>query len=491
MSMSDRESVFGIVGRFLKSFKTRPSDMPVVDWLDGEFALYPEVWRDEDERRACSREVVSGVDDFRAASKDLDDTLSSGGTRADFLCKSIETGCAAGGVTQVGAYASCIDKAVDEANKLMAEQVFTRRPDGTLDYSHVNESPTLEGNIAEAEHANTFNIDAAAKESSAHAEVPRSNGKNSVDIIIKDADGKVIRKYQSKYGADAKATESQFGNRYRGQRKLAPEEQAEEIPGATDHIEADGVESKPLSKEEAVKMKNDAQKTGKAREYDWNDANAKVVCKHIGKKSLIAGALAIGFQGARILGRRIWNSATGKENKPLAEDLKEFAESAAKSGAVAAGMAAVSGGLVVAAKKGLLGAALKSVKGNVIANAACVAVENVKIMAKLGAGKIGGKEALDCAGRANCSLIGSLVGAAKGGAAGAAIGAALGPVGAAVGGFIGGVAGGIGGSVIGNAVYEGAKKVCKTVCEVAASCVKSACRTVCRVASALNPLNWL
>lgn len=486
----EKESTIGIVSKFVRSYRTKSADTSVVEWLDGEFAQYPEIWQDEAERRECSEDVVSGVEGFRKASEHLAATEASGGTRADFLRDSIEAGCKAEGVVLTAQYAASIDNAVGEANRLMAEQVFTHRPDGTLDFSHVNQAPTLDGNIAEAHHAGTFNIDAATKESNLHVEMPASHGKNSVDLMVKDADGRIVQRYQSKYGADAKATEAQFGDRYRGQRKLVPEGQAEDIPGATDRIEADGVESKPLSKEDAAKMKDEAQKSGKPRAYDWKDASTKTICKHIGKKAAVAGMLAVGFQGARILGRRIWNGLTGKKNKPLTEDMKEFAESAAKSGAAAAGMAAVSGGLVVAAKKGLLGAALKSVKGNVIANAACAAVENVKIIAKLGSGELTGAEALDAAGRANCSLVGSLALAAKGAGVGATIGAALGPVGAAVGGFIGGVVGGIGGSVVGEAVYEGAKKVCKTVCNVVSSCARAVGQTVGKIAHALNPFNW-
>ena len=485
-----KESTLGIVSKFVRSYRRKSAETPVVEWLDGDFAQYPEIWQDVTERRACSEDVVSGVEGFRKASDRLAATEAAGGTRADFLQDSIAAGCRAEGVVQVAQYAAGIDKAVGEANRLMAEQVFTRRPDGSLDFSHVNQAPTLEGNIAEAHHAGTFNIDAATKESNIHVEMPTSHGKNSVDLMVKDANGKIVQRYQSKYGADAKATEAQFGDRYRGQRKLVPEGQAENIPGATDRIEANGVESKPLSKEDAVRMKDEAQKSGKQREYDWKDASTRTICKHIGKKAAVAGMLAVGFQGARILGRRIWNGLTGKQNNPLSEDMKEFAESAAKSGATAAGMAAVSGGLVVAAKKGLLGAALKSVKGNVIANAACAAVENVKIIAKLGSGELTGAEALDAAGRANCSLVGSLALAAKGAGVGASIGAALGPVGAVVGGFVGGVVGGIGGSVIGEAIYEGAKKVCKTVCKIVSSCASAVCNTVGKIAHALNPFNW-
>lgn len=490
MTAAKKETAGGIVAGFLASYRLRPADQPVEEWLDGEFAKYPDIWEDEAERRACSADVMDGIGNFRGEQRTLDAHMASGGNRAGYIEDVLTRGCKAEGVVLTARYAAGIDRAIDKANKLMADRVFTHKPDGSVDYTHVSESRNLEGNIAEADHANTFNIDAAAKESSVHAEVPASNGKNSVDILIKDANGKVVGRYQSKYGADAKATENQFGNRYPGQRKLVPKGQDGEISGSTDHLEADGVESRPLSKENAVKMKENAQKTGKPREYDWNDANTKVICKHIGKKAVVSGLLAVGFQGARILGRRIWNGVTGRKNQSVSDDLREFATSAAKSGAAAAGMAAVSGGLVVAAKKGLLGAAIKSVKGNVIANAACAAVENLKIVTKLGFGEISGTEALDLAGRTNCSLVGSLVIGAKGASVGATIGMALGPVGAAVGGFVGGVAGCIAGSVVGEAVYEGAKKVCKAVCAVATTCARAVGRVAGKVVHAINPMNW-
>ncbi len=48
--------------------------------------------------------------------------------------------------------------------------------------------------------------------------------KNSVDLVIVDGEGKIVRKYQSKYFKDAKATEKAFKHGdYRGQRKLVPE----------------------------------------------------------------------------------------------------------------------------------------------------------------------------------------------------------------------------------------------------------------------------
>ena len=490
MSDASHDTVLGIVTKFVRSYRIRPDGQSDADWLDERFAEYPELWNGTADRRACSADVVSGIRSFRTASDRLDAMLAAGGTRADFLHASIETGCKAAGVHQAGRYAAEIDRAVDEGSRLMAEQTFVRRLDGTLDLTRVNQAPTLNGNLAEGHHAATFNIDAAVKESPLRAEVPASHGRHSVDILVKDGDGSVVGRYQSKYGADAKATQDQFGVNYRGQRKLVPQGQAEDIPGATDRVESGGVQSRPLSKKEAVEMQRKSQETGKATEYDWSVADTSAICRRLGRKAAIAGALAVGFQGARILGRRTFNALAGRANRPVSEDLREFADSAAKSGAAAAGMTAVAGGLVVAAKKGLLGAALKSAKGNVIANVACAAVENLKVVAKVGRGEVTGKEALDLAGRTNCALVGSLAGAAKGAAAGASVGAALGPVGVAVGGFVGGVVGGLAGSVVGEAVYAGAKTVCKTACKAVSACARKVGQAVRGLTRALNPLHW-
>ena len=442
-----KETAFGIVGKFWRSYKAKPADTSNVNWLDSEFANYPEIWKDESERRSCSEEVVSAVDGFRASSAELETIETNGGSRADFLRGKIDEGGKVAGVTFVAQYAERIDSAVDEANGLMADAILTKK-------GKVSQNRNLDGYIAEADHAATFGIDAAAKEKEVHAERPDSREENSADILIKDENGNTVQPYQAKFGKDAKATKGMYEQGdYGDQKLLAPKGQAEEA-GGTDRIECDGVESTPRSKEEMKQVQKDAQENGKIREYDWNDANATVICKHIAKKSAIAGVLAVGFQGARILGRRVWNGITGKENRPFEEDMREFVDSAAKSGVAAAGMTAVCGGLVVASKKGLLGAALMKQGGNVIANVACAAVENLKILSKLGNGEISVHGAMDLAGRTNCALVGSLVAAGKGMAVGSTIGAAFGPVGVAIGGFIGAMVGGIAGSAIGEAMWS-------------------------------------
>lgn len=477
-----------IIGSFLRSYRQKSKSKTDIDWLREEFAKYPEIWKSDEERNNAAAEVVDSVDGFRKAADNLNEHMAAGHSRESYIQKTIETSCAGLGSVQVGQYATGIDSAIQSANEQMAHCVYCHNPDGSINFSQINQNPNLDGLIAENHHAGTFNINAAARESEYVAKALKSNGKNSVDLQIYDAEGKVVRRYQSKYGADAERTDELFDHGdYRGQQKLGPEDQVEQIPGAKDHIEApDGTRSEGLSKEQAKEMQRKTQEEKKTPEYDWKNAGTGEVCKAIGKKALVAGAIAVGFQGARIIGRRIWNALTGKENQSVTADLKEFVESAVKSGAGAAGTVAVAGGAVVVCKKGLLGAFCKSAKSSAIATAACAAVENIKIIAKLGLGEITPTEALDMAGSTNCALAGSVILAAKGGAIGATLGSVLGPVGTAVGGFVGGMVGAVAGSTLGQAIYAGAKTVCKALVSVG----KKIGGGIVRAARMLNPLNW-
>ncbi len=476
-----------IIGKFLRSYKEKSPEKSDAVWLDEEFGKYPEIWANDKERKVVASSVVSAVSDFNKSNDGLQKQRAEGHSRERFLEMVINTSGVAYGANNVAQYAGCIDESIWRANEAMLDCVFCHNQDGSINFDKINQNPNLDGFIAEHHHAGTFNIDAAVRESGYKAEVLGSNAKNSVDIQIYDVNGKVVRRYQSKYGFDAEHTDNLFGNKYRGQQKLTPEEQVEHVSGAKDHIEApDGTRSTGLSKAEAKDMQQNAQDEFCPRppQYDWKYAQFGQICKTIGKKALFAGALTIGFQGVRILARRFWNSVTGQENQSVAEDIREFVESAVTSGAGTFGTVAVAGGLVVACRKGLLGAFMKSVRANAITNAVCVAVENIKILCKLGSGELSVENALDMAGNVNCALAGSILGAAKFGAVGAACGVVMGPVGIAVGGFLGGMTGALVGSSVGQMVYAGAKKVCRAVCNIG--------RTVSRAVSSVmsSVFNW-
>ena len=355
----------------------------------------------------------------------------------------------------------------------------------------VNRVPNLDGFIAEQHHADTFNLDAAAKGSPLRAEVLGGQGKNSVDVVIKDGDGHIVRRYQAKYGQDSEATQKLFEKGdYRGQRKLVPSGQEGDIQGSTGRLEADGVRSKPLTKDQAKRLQEKAQQEQESRQYDWNDVNRIEIAKLIGKQALVGAAIACGFQGARILGRRVWNFLRGKESPPANEDLREFFESSVKSAAHVGAQTAVSGAVVVAAKSGWI-KVLKDTPAGRIVGIVHVAMENAKVLCKLAKGELNGEEALDAMGNCTASAVGGLVGAGKGMAMGAALGGlALGPPGIMIGGFVGGVVCGMAGSKIGEAVWEGCKVIDKTAAKVRQAVVEGVAETVKSVGRVLNPLSW-
>lgn len=472
---------------FVQSYSKKAEETPDTEWLDGEFAKYPTIWTDADERKNTALIVVERVQKFEEEKKKLAEYRERGLSRESYLKSAIESGAKAHGVNDVGSYSAEIDHALDQANKDNIDLMYRR--DGGI-----NQSWHLDGFIAEQHHAESFNMEAAAQGSPYRAEVLKpapgqTYGKNSVDIVIRDGNGKIVKRYQSKYGTDAESTKELFEKGdYRGQRKLVPEGQGKDIKNSTEVIEHEGVKSKPLSKEEAKERQRKIQEEHEAKQYEWNDVNSKAIAKNIGQKAGVAALLAVGFQGARVLGRRIWNSMTGQANNSVEEDAAEFAESALKSGASAGLTVAVTGGIVVVCRSGWLGAVLRRTPAGQIANAVCVGIENVKVLADFASGKISGEEALDRAGDATCSLIGSLALGVEGASLGASIGSALGPIGAVVGGIAGGLVGGIAGSTVGRAVWEGGKGIAKTVANSVKSSASSLWEGTKSVASSVSNL---
>ena len=222
------------------------------------------------------------------------------------------------------------------------------------------------------------------------------------------------------------------------------------------------------------------------KQYDWNDINKKVIAQNIGKNALISSSMAVGFQGARILGRRIWNSLTGKENQSVERDLKEFVTSALESGANAGFTVAVTGGVTVAVKSGFLGHALKATPVGRIASAVTVGIENIKVFNRYAKGELTAQEALDQAGQVTTCTIGSIVAGAKGASVGATIGTVLGPVGTVIGGVAGGVIGAMAGSAVADKVYKAGKSIARKTVDTVKSVACSAgnvARSVVNVAS--------
>ena len=465
-------AVVELLARFVAAWERHKREKAPEVWLADEMRRYPSMWSDEEEILSTAREIVTAVEQADAYKESLYAHLDAGKSKVSWLARTIERGAAAAGTVEVGGYAAKIDEALEHANSAMLKAVRSQSGD-------VSKNPNLDGFIAEQHHANTFNLDAVAKNSPLRAEVLGSASKNSMDIGVYD-NKSLVGRYQSKFGKNAEATEKLFekGN-YRGQQKLVPSEQ-KSVRGSTDRLERDGVRSEPLSKDEAEAMRERAQRDGQARRYDWNDVNRIEIAKSIGKQALLSAALAIGFQGARLLARRVWNSLRGERNPHASEDLKEFFASSIKSGGHVGVRVAVGGAVVIAAKNGWI-PLLQATPPGRIANIVYVAMENARVLFKFAKGELSGEEALDAIGNCTCGAVGGLVGAAKGAALGFL---ALGPIGA----FVGGVVGAMAGDAIGKAVYEGGKAIVKTATRVARTVIEEAVRTAATLGRRLNPL---
>ena len=165
-------------------------------------------------------------------------------------------------------------------------------------------------------------------------------------------------------------------------------------------------------------------------------------------------------------------------------DADELVEVAIKTGADTSIKTVTAGTLQSAIRKGIISFIPKATPAGVIANIACVGIEDVKILAKIASGDISVTKGLDQMGRVTTSMVGGLFGMAKGAAFGASLTGWIPVVGVSLGiatGFIGGMVGYCGGSKLGETVYNTGKRVAsasRTVAKAAWNGIKSAGRAV-------------
>ena len=361
---------------------------------------------------------------------------------------------------EAGKYLSRLDAAMKSANEAMERTIHTQA-------GLISQNPNLDGFIAEQYHAQTFNLNAAAKGSQYRAEVlePGAKGysKNSVDIQIKDANGEVKARYQSKYGKDVKATEEAFNQGdYRGQQKLVPAEQLKDLEEqgikATDRITApDGTSSNPLEKPAAKEMQEQAQ-SGNWNELNWNEYQLADLAKGIGVRAgqaaLMGAAIGVGFNVAQ----KIW--------KGEKIEGKELLKTALVSGADFGLKAALAGALKVGCEKGIIKMIPKGTTIETITSIVHVGIENVKIIGKMAKGELGLEEGIERMEQVTVSTVAGIAASAKGAAIGASIGTVFGPIGSAIGGFVGGTVGYMVGSYVGETIVKQAQKVRRKAFEV-------------------------
>ncbi len=482
----DSTAASELIVSFTQAAANQPQAEPAA-WLTNQLQPYADLWPDRASMALDVEEIVATAQRHAELKQELAAARDQGKSRESWLANSLANAAKQHGTLSVGDYGAVIDGALSRANTAMRDIV-------TCKSMQFSQALNLDGFIAEVHHVNTFNVNAAAAGSDARATVVITPGKafakNSVDIHIRDGQGKVVRKYQAKYGADAAATEDLFQRGdYRGQRKLVPQGQAADMTKtATEVIEFGGIQSTPLTKEEAKRRQEQVQKDQYVHEMDWKNADALTVGKRIGKEAAIAVGMSLCLQAGAVMARRCWNRLRGKENLSLQQEGKNFlAQSVNSSGKVLLNVAA-SGALMVASKRGLLGETLKKSPAGRIAAIASVAMDNVKTMTQLARGEISKSEALDQMANTTACSIAGLAFASEGAALGAAVGTVLGPIGTFVGGLTGGIVGGMLGNAAANLAYSASKSLISQGVTLANSVAKTFSAGVKSFGSAISRL---
>lgn len=460
-----------ILQDFVQAY-TENSDKPVSEWLSVKLQEHlPEKTKSEIDDITTS--IIASLEVAEAKKTALTAAIKMGRSKESWFASEVQSATSSMSSQQTIQYMTSLEGAVNQANESLYRTITTQA-------GAVSQNPRLDGFIAEQYHVQTFNMNAEATGSKYRAEVlePKPGEtykKNSVDIVIKDENGKIVRRYQSKYCKDAAATEQAFEHGdYRGQRKLVPEGQEGEISKkCSTVIEApDGTKSNPLSKERAEQMRDEAQ-SGNWNDLNWNEYQAKDLALGIGKQAgyaaLQGAAIGVGFD----IAKKLWN---GEEIKG-----EEVVETALTSGADFGVKAAAAGAIKVGVEKEIITVIPKGTPASTIANIAFVAIEDAKVIGKMFTGELTFKEGIEKIEQTTVSTAAGLVAMGKGAAMGATIGTVFGPVGMAIGGFIGGTVGYMAGSKVGEAVVKGAQKVRDTAVKVVKSIgngIKSGIRAV-------------
>lgn len=461
MGETEAKAFKPILHDFVTSYTQKAKDLSDEAWLTQKLTEeLPD--KSPAEIQSISREIISSITTFDKNLASINAACEKEGKKKEewFQEKMQET-CSGMSVNDYGNYLANIDRDLYQTNVQMMRTI--QRQDGGI-----SQNPNLDGFIAEQQHVNDFNTQAALENQSyrAHVQEPGEGGyaKNSVDITIKDAAGKIIHQYQAKFGKDADATIAllQKGD-YHNQRILVPADQVDAVQkafpdksvsayiGGTDKV---STKSKPLTKADVKNQQLDAQTKNKIQDTNWSTLSTKNLAIHLGKNMALTGGIAARNAVGFYLAKKIWSGEKINPNEMVREALETGADVGIKT--VAAGA------LKVASEKGLISMLPKGTPAGIIANIACVGIENCKIIARCIKGEISPSVAVDQMGRTTVSMYYGLTAAGVGAKIGATLGSVIPVAGTVVGGFIGGAIGYAAGSEFGEKIYNGAKKVAQT-----------------------------
>ena len=461
ITKNEAQTVRDMFRRYLRSYKEKPSNMTDEEWLDQLFRVeLPEV--SESERKQDAKEIVDSISVFDKHYESCNKAAEEGVSKERWLEGIIQEASVGESVSEFGQTLSEIDEVLYKKNLEIANNL-TRNAD-----NQIKMSKNLDGFIAEDMVAGSTELSAFLQGKDITVRVNGSNAANSVDVTAINLKTGQRQNYQLKFGKNAKETIKllEKGN-YNNQKIIVPSEQLEEVQAyykskgsqktVSDHIDAWGAKGKSFTKEEMKALQEKAQQEGTAPQLDYNHFNTKDLAMNIGKN---AGLMAL-QSSAIMTGVNVISSIMkGEEIEP-----DKLVESALETGVDTGLKTVVAGTLEVAVRKGIIKFIPNGTPAGIIANIACVGIENIKIINKIASGKLSITKGCDMISRVTVSMVGGLIASAKGAAIGASLTAWIPVIGLPMSiatGFVGGMVGYFAGSKAGETLYSAAKKVGNT-----------------------------
>ncbi len=463
------KQVFQIEKAFLKSYAASQSqEVPLAQWLAQELhKQLPE--KSANEVEAISNGIISALQTAEEMKASQQKAIAIGRSKESWFASKVMQATADMPIPKRAEYLQSLEEAIKNANEATYKVIAAENGSGNSASASTAGAQT-EAAEKRQESNSALNIGKQA----CHAGVQTAATTAGKDIAQKVINGEEIDGDEvAKKAVDAGVGEAV---------KVA-------VAGATKVAEEKGWiprEANEKRQQESGRQSNSGSSKVKPKIKE-NEYSLKVTALSIGRQACYAGVQNAAVAVGRDLAQKVLN---GEEI-----DGDEVIKKAVDAGVDEGVKVAVAGAVRVAGEKGLIPQIqqLKGGSGNVCANVAFVAIENVKVAKQVADGKLTVHEGLEVMAQTTGACVAGIAVAAKGGAiVGSALGSVIGPWGTAIGGFVGNAAGYIAGSTIGGvvmqgakALYDGARNVVKNAASAAVSFARSAVNVVANIGSSI------
>jgi len=342
------------------------------------------------------------------------------------------------------AYVSHVEEAIDQ----LVKDITALKSDQS--------DAILGGFLAEYWHAGTFNVDATATGSAHRYNALGSTEYGSVDLRgnfrgARDYSVKYMKNGEVSTAAQAVYSRELDQPKYHGQERLIPTDQMDEAKRAairqaarndpirpevaaanrevrahlTDRIaDGKGVESKPLSKEDDLRMARRIKEDKLNLEEFGESLDNAIKAKYVLKQALKAGYTAAAITVAMQLAPEIFKSLDYliKTGEIDIQQVKRLGEKAITAGSEGFLGGSISCSLLIMCEKGLLGEAFKGLNPTMLGTVVAIVLETLKNSLLVAAGKMTPTEMgaafsdgiVISSGLLLCSKIGGVIGQAIG-----------------------------------------------------------------------------